>query len=245
MPENVVFLEPGDERAQKIAKAMGSQTASDILQILAENPQSLTDITDKLAIPMNTAKYHVENLLEAGLISVSRTRYSVKGREVKVYEITNQLLIVAPRHSAMRSLILKYASLFGIFAICSIIIAVLSPIIGGWFPGNELHETSRLAIPEVGAGYSKVANDGIGPSVTQAAESVATSAKGVANAAVTNITPPNATVPLSQVPPGTIESTTAGVSLDPALAFFLGGMLVIVLLLCYEVWVWKRERKEG
>jgi hypothetical protein len=50
---------------------------------------------------------------------------------------------------------------------------------------------------------------------------------------------------LSQVPPGTIESTTAGVSLDPALAFFLGGMLVIVLLLCYEVWVWKRERKEG
>jgi len=46
---------PGDERAQKIAKAMGSQTASDILQILGEEPRSLTDITERLNIPMNTA----------------------------------------------------------------------------------------------------------------------------------------------------------------------------------------------
>lgn len=45
---------------------------------------------------MTTVKYHVENLLDAGLISVAETRYSVKGREVKLYSLTNQLLIVAP-----------------------------------------------------------------------------------------------------------------------------------------------------
>jgi hypothetical protein len=31
--------------------------------------------------------------------------------------------------------------------------------------------------------------------------------------------------------------------LDPALAFFLGGMLVIFILVCYEVWVWKKHNK--
>ena len=41
----VVVLEPGDERAQKIAKAMASQTASDILTLLATGTKSLTDIT--------------------------------------------------------------------------------------------------------------------------------------------------------------------------------------------------------
>ena len=30
--------------------------------------------------------------------------------------------------------------------------------------------------------------------------------------------------------------------LDPALAFFLGGLLVIVILLCYEAWLWKKQR---
>ena len=69
MGEKVIVLEPGDEQAQKIAKAMGSRMASDILQLLGEGQQSLTDITGRLAIPMTTAKYHVENLLGAGLIS--------------------------------------------------------------------------------------------------------------------------------------------------------------------------------
>ncbi|HET6581592.1 MAG TPA: helix-turn-helix domain-containing protein, partial [Methanoregula sp.] len=103
MADDVVILEPGDERAQKISKAMGSQTASDILQLLAENKKSLTEITERLAIPLTTAKYHIENLLDAGLISVTETKYSVKGREIKIYSLTNQLLIVAPRTSNVRS----------------------------------------------------------------------------------------------------------------------------------------------
>jgi flagellar biogenesis protein FliO len=32
-------------------------------------------------------------------------------------------------------------------------------------------------------------------------------------------------------------------AVDPALAFFLGGVLVIFLLVCYEAWVWKRLYK--
>ena len=161
MAENVVFLEPGDERAQKIAKAMGSQTASDILQILGEGPRSLTDITERLNIPMNTAKYHIENLLDAGLIAVEKTKYSIKGREVKIYMLTNQLLVVAPRQSNVRSLLLKYASLFGIVAVCSVLIAILSPVFG---PGslirgsaNTLNMAPEYLAQEYGTGH-----DGLG-----------------------------------------------------------------------------------
>ena len=90
MTDDVIVLEPGEARAQKIAKAIGSQTAGDILRLLAGGPKSLTGITDTLAVPMNTAKYHVDNLLDAGLITVTDTKYSVKGREVKLYSLTNQ-----------------------------------------------------------------------------------------------------------------------------------------------------------
>src|SRR5512137_1674794 len=127
MAENVLVLEPGDERAQKIAKAMASPMAGDILQILAEGPKSLTEITERLSIPMNTAKYHIENLLEAGVISVANTKYSVKGREVKLYTLTDQLLIVAPRRVDVRSLLLKYASLFGIVAVSTLAISTILP----------------------------------------------------------------------------------------------------------------------
>jgi DNA-binding transcriptional ArsR family regulator len=129
MTGNVVVLEPGDERAQKIAKAMASQTANDILTLLAAGTKSLTDITEQLNIPLTTVKYHTENLLDAGLLTVSETRYSIKGREVRMYALTDQILIVAPKQTDIRTLLLKYSSLFGIVITGTLAIVALSPLI--------------------------------------------------------------------------------------------------------------------
>ena len=114
MTGNVVVLEPGDERAQKIAKAMASQTANDILTLLAAGTKSLTDITEQLNIPLTTVKYHTENLLDAGLLTVSETRYSIKGREVRMYALTDQILIVAPKQTDIRSLLLSTVPFLGL-----------------------------------------------------------------------------------------------------------------------------------
>jgi DNA-binding transcriptional ArsR family regulator len=204
MADNVLVLEPGDERAQKIAKAMGSPMAGDILQQLAEGPKSLTDITDKLAIPMNTAKYHIENLIDAGIIAVGDTRYSVKGREVKIYSLTNQLLIVAPRRSDIRSLLLKYASLFGIVALASLAISAILPLASTWGTSEAMYAV-RAPAPEVTNG---------------AGNEVGTLAM-------------KATYDTMSVP---------AAAPDPAVAFFFGGLLVIVILLCYEAWLWKKQK---
>jgi DNA-binding transcriptional ArsR family regulator len=272
MTDNVVFLEPGDERAQKIAKAMGSQTASDILQILGEGPRSLTDITERLNIPMNTAKYHIENLLDAGLIAVEKTKYSIKGREVKIYMLTNQLLVVAPRQSDVRSLLLKYASLFGIVAVCSVMISILSPVIGpgSMFRGsaNTLNMAPGYMAPEYGTGQdgmgaAKVVSESMARNMSQAPDMVVAGTEGMVDTWTGNVsqamlspqapvTPVLPTpVPAAIVPPeptlaaGTLQGGAGGAfpALDPALAFFLGGVLVIFILLCYEAWLWKRHSR--
>jgi DNA-binding transcriptional ArsR family regulator len=253
MADNVVFLEPGDERAQKIAKAMGSQTANDILQILGDGPRSLTDITERLNIPMNTAKYHIENLLDAGLIAVEQTKYSIKGREVKIYMLTNRLLVVAPRQSNVRSLLLKYASLFGIVAVCSVLISVLSPLFG---PGsmirgsvNSLNAAPQVAFREDSGTVAKAVAESIAQNVTTKPDVMMAGTKGAADTWAVNATPamistPSPTImPTPTIPPGSMESGALLPGLDPALAFFLGGMLVIFILVCYEAWLWKKQYK--
>jgi DNA-binding transcriptional ArsR family regulator len=255
MADNVVFLEPGDERAQKIAKAMGSQTASDILQILGEGPKSLTDITERLNIPMNTAKYHVENLLDAGLIAVEKTRYSIKGREVKIYMLTNQLLVVAPRQSNVRSLLLKYASLFGIVALGSVMISVITSLFGSESMIRGSANTLNMAPPtfkEGGGSVARATVESIAQNVTPATDVMMAGSKGVADTWAANASSTLAAVPsptmMPTVPvitPGPVENG-AGViftGLDPALAFFLGGVLVIFILVCYEAWFWKKNKK--
>jgi DNA-binding transcriptional ArsR family regulator len=256
MADNVVFLEPGDERAQKIAKAMGSQTASDILQILGDGPRSLTDITERLNIPMNTAKYHIENLLEAGLITVDQTKYSIKGREVKIYTLTNQLLVVAPRQSNVRSLLLKYASLFGIVAVASVLISALSPIFG---PGslirgsiNSVNAAPEVALQQDGGTAAKAIAESMAQNATTNTDVMLAGTKGMADTWAANASPimistpsPTLMPPPQVIPPGSMGSGAgAGVTaLDPALAFFLGGVLVIFILVCYEAWVWKKQYK--
>jgi DNA-binding transcriptional ArsR family regulator len=135
MADRVLILEPGEDRALKIAKAMASQTASDILQLLGGGEKSLTAITEELNIPLTTAKYHVGNLLGAGIVEVADTRYSVKGREVKLYRVANKLFIVAPKSSPVRELLLKYASLFGIVTLATVAVAALAPLLGPVQPG--------------------------------------------------------------------------------------------------------------
>lgn len=211
MAENVLVLEPGDERAQKIAKAMGSPTAGEILQLLAEKPQSLTDITERLGLPMNTAKYHIENLLDAGVISVADTKYSVKGRTVKIYTLTDQLLIVAPRRSDIRALLTKYAALFGVVVVATLgitaVVPLLSPQAGN--TAMALAAPAPTAAPDQATGGAS--RDAVMYSMKATAEN--------------------------------FGGAPAPAGIDPALAFFCGGILVITILLCYEAWLWKKTKK--
>lgn len=157
MTGNVVVLEPGDERAQKIAKAMASQTANDILTFLSTGSKSLSDITEHLGIPLTTTKYHAENLLDAGLIIVSETRYSIKGREVKMYSLADQLLIVAPKQTNIRALLLKYTSLSGIVVAGSLVIYALTPL----FLAPAQFEPAAVMTTRAGAGPEVYASKAI------------------------------------------------------------------------------------
>jgi DNA-binding transcriptional ArsR family regulator len=208
MADNVLVLEPGDERAQKIAKAMASPMAGDILQLLGDGPKSLTAIADALRIPMNTAKYHIDNLLDAGIIAVSDTRYSIKGREVKLYSLTDQLLIVAPRRVDVRSLLLKYASLFGIVAVSTLAVSTILPMLSAPVMNTEMIALQAPA-PAV---------DTLGGAGREAG--------AVAVKASYDMT----------------ATASPAASFDPAIAFFIGGIFVIFILLCYEAWVWKKSR---
>jgi len=143
-------MEPGDERAKKIAKAMSSQTANDILQLMKNGGHTTTQIADALNLPLTTIQYHIENLADAGLLDVIDKKWSKKGREVKVYGLRNQLLIVTPDTSNIKSLFLKYASLFAIFLLVSAIIMIVFSIIehippSSFFVGKGDQEAIRIS----------------------------------------------------------------------------------------------------
>ncbi len=105
------ILHPGDPEAQTLARAIASPTAGEILQVLGEEPLTASALAARLEIPITTAAYHLEHLVEAGVIEVTGTRWSRKGREQKVYRLADRVVIVTPGREDLQSLLRKYAAL--------------------------------------------------------------------------------------------------------------------------------------
>lgn len=232
---DIIVLEPGGEQAQKIAKAMGSQTAGDILQLLKTGPKTSTEVTDQLGIPMGTAKYHIENLLDAGLLEVTKTKYSVKGREVKVYGLRDQLLIVTPRVNNVRALLLKYASLFGVVVIATVVIgAVLQVLSLSGTPASLTYEMKKSGVDAIPSGPSApmLAGNSGGQELGLVAEngSRALNVKDTLTSMVPAPTP-ETVYSHAQIQ---LNAPAAFPVQEVLIAFFLGGCLIISVLVIYD-----------
>ena len=132
--QEVVFLEPGQEKAQKFIRVISNQNACDVLQLLREaGPLRLSDIAEKMGGSLNATKYHIENLMDAGIVEISNTRYSVKGRKVKIYQMKNQIFIVAPSMTEKKQIIsavLKYGGVLGVYLFIAVILIAFVPFVG-------------------------------------------------------------------------------------------------------------------
>ncbi len=224
--DGVLVLEPGDERAKKIGKAMASNTASDVLSALSEEELTLSELSERLGQPITTLKYQIENLLDAGLVDIVRTRYSEKGRVVKVYGVRQQVVIMSPGKADLRSVLLKYTSLFALIICASLVLLAMAPTFsflpdGG--PAYELTAGSGDAQAQVAAFSAEEADDR------------ANAEKGGAVTAPESVpaaTPHDA--PLGAPP----EAEYAPAEIAPnilAVMFFSGGFVVIFLMLLIEL----------
>ena len=222
MTDGVVVLEPGDDRAKKIGRAIASETAGDVVAILREKDEAtLTEIAAELGIPMTSAKYHVEHLLEADMIRIIRTKYSEKGREVKVYGVRDQIVIVNPGTATptdIRRMLLKYASLFCLLALATLLLTVAYPALlpvddySGTLTGGE---RANLMMTAPQAPDAALAAEG---------DSVMITVEGLPEPGAAPKIPPSPVNPL-------------------VLGFFGGGCLVLLMMVIYEIFFWQRTRK--
>ncbi|WOF15888.1 helix-turn-helix transcriptional regulator [Methanoplanus sp. FWC-SCC4] len=243
MTDGVVLLEPGDERAKKIGKAMASQTVNEILALLKTGDLTLSEIAEQLNQPMTTVKYHVENVLDAGLIEVKHIKYSEKGREVKIYGLCDQVVIVSPGTKDLRSILLKYASLFSIFVLATVLVGAMSgTFFSGFIQTQDItvqDSVFEYASPEIIAygldnnSYETTPEMLKKISVVQASynESRSTGGQYAKGDAL-----------LLSAKDKTTEAPYDAINII-VIAFFMGGCLVLLILGMYEAVIWRRERK--
>ena len=218
--ESVLVLEPGDERAKKIGNAMASETASDLLSTLSEGELTLSELSERLGQPITTLKYQIENLLDAGLVDIVRTRYSEKGRVVKVYGVRQQVVIMTPGKGNLRDLLLRYTSLFGLIIFASLVLLALAPTF------------SFMAYdgPMTSGGSDMLSGDSRSQVMVYSAEEKDAEVNAQKDGAVSSSAPESAAAPVER------EYTSPQIAPNIlAVTFFTGGFAVIFIMLLFEL----------
>lgn len=82
--------------SRKIAKVLSNETSIKILNLLEKRSMSAGDLAKELKVRLNTLKYNLDSLLETGLIRVRQVKWSQKGREIKIYEAVEKVIILLP-----------------------------------------------------------------------------------------------------------------------------------------------------
>lgn len=91
--ENLIIL-PFSGDAQKITRLLSGKTSIRVLEALGENCLSAGELSSKLDLRLNTLHYHLDSLLEAGLIRVAEVGWSQKGRKIKFYMAAKIIIIL-------------------------------------------------------------------------------------------------------------------------------------------------------
>ncbi len=106
MTEKQVMIDLNDPRAGKIAEALANNTCKKILGLLSEKEMSATDISNSIKMPINTATYNIDKLVEAGLIEkTSQILWSIKGKQIPKYKLSNKRIVISPRNIGVKGIV--------------------------------------------------------------------------------------------------------------------------------------------
>lgn len=95
-----------DEKAKIIAMELANDNGRRIIDSLFIESQSATDLSTKLNIPMPTVMFHLERLMEIGLMEIVDTKLSRKFKDIKYYGPKKTAILIVPsqKEETVRSL---------------------------------------------------------------------------------------------------------------------------------------------
>lgn len=111
MEETTINISLNDKRSKYISEAIGNKTCIKILNLLStKEGLTVTEISNELNIPLNSVDYNIKKLVKSGLIESSSYWWSVKGKKMPAYKISNKKIVISPKK--ISSKIMLSVSLF-------------------------------------------------------------------------------------------------------------------------------------
>ena len=225
------------EDASAMIAALSSKTARSVLSVLHDEPATPSAVAEQVDTSLQNVQYHLEKLESADLVEPVGTQYSEKGREMTIYAPADGPLVVFPgsneEASGFKRLLRR---VMGAIIVLGAASAVIEAVAREWIPG--------LGTGPVAPG------DDVGMADDEETDDAVDAADDVDDVAEQDDAPADDRAPTDDDvaldpdygptvddPHWLVETVVA---LPPGLTFFLGGCLVLFVLVA--LWYWRPRR---
>lgn len=138
------------EEADELLDALSSDTARRVITYLNDEHATPSEIADSLDTSVQNVRYHLQNLEEAGLIETTDTKYSSKGREMKVYAPSENPIVIFPRTretSGLKKAITRFTGGAAILAVTGFLIDTVVNFGGTTGSPVDLQDSQQAGAP--------------------------------------------------------------------------------------------------
>lgn len=113
--KNFLLLSLDDDKTKAIANTVSNSTCKKILDFLADNDGTETEISEKLKMPISTVHYNLKQLVDGRLVEIESSTYSEKGKPIKHYTLANKYIIIAPKGADKQSFLDAVKNILPVF----------------------------------------------------------------------------------------------------------------------------------
>ncbi|MBW3020423.1 winged helix-turn-helix domain-containing protein [Candidatus Woesearchaeota archaeon] len=93
----VLMIDLNEDGLDKISEVLANKTCRKILNLLADNELTHSQIAKELGISLSLAQYNIDKLVESNLVTSDKFHYSKKGRTIKHYSLANKHILISPK----------------------------------------------------------------------------------------------------------------------------------------------------
>lgn len=241
------LVEIADDAADEVFEALSSKTARTIFTSLHESPATASDLAETADTSLQNVRYHLDKLAEAGLIEITDTWYSDRGREMKVYTPANTSLVMmsgdGPPETTLRNLLKNLVGGIGVLGLASVL---FGRVVNELAPSDERvvstsANQSTTVTPTAGQPTATVEGDGGAASPTPRVKTEVVE-RTVGREVEVTPTPNGTETPTSAAgfDGGGVVIEVLGIGVPPGVIFFIGGLFVLLLA---TGWYYRRMRR--
>ena len=251
-----------EDTADEVFEALAAQTTRQIFLSLHDQPQTASDLAERTETSVQNVQYHLKKLQDVDLIDAVDTWYSERGSEMNVYAPTDESLVLfagRDKKRSLRSLVNKFLGFASVLVPSSLLAGWVASQAGTEeqpptideiaAAGEEDVDAEAVDVPDEGAEMTTADadDDGVGIAadvpeeetddvILQSDELNETDVVFTGEETETPILITdggNATELSENALTGLTETTAIDPALAAGLAFFCGGLFVLVTL-----WAW-------